>query len=252
MISLKESEKAQKDIQLSTKKIKRNKDRIDLMDVKIRQMEAELNQKNSALKREKEEIASNFLDLKNRMFSFREKERKKLTQLVINSKSAMEKLEDVLKLGEKILKTSELCRKLETEKEKVIPFYESTVSEGDIPDELAVIYKEVSEQESKSYGYIKQYFKRYNKVMLDKIAIRQQKDLLKKENDTLKSLLKQYIDNISINDDVIAQDNPLLVTDKAQIVPLPIGRSTVSTLGKGNFIEGVEEANRLNKQLPKH
>jgi hypothetical protein len=28
-------------------------------------------------------------------------------------------------LGEKILKTAELCRKLETEKEKVLPFYQS-------------------------------------------------------------------------------------------------------------------------------
>ena len=28
-------------------------------------------------------------------------------------------------MGEKILKTAELCRKLETEKEKVLPFYQS-------------------------------------------------------------------------------------------------------------------------------
>jgi hypothetical protein len=236
---------------LSTKKIKRNKDRIDLMDIKIKQMEAELQQKNDSLKREKKLISDNFLHLKERMRKFRDEERKKLTHLVINSKVAMEKLEEMLKLGEKILKTSELCRKLETEKEKVIPFYESTVTEDDIPDELQVLYKEVSEQESKSYGYIKNYFKRFNKVMLDKIAIQQQKELYRKENQTLKSLLKQYIDNISINDDVIAQDNPLLVADKAQIVPLPVGRSTVSTLGKGNFVEAVEEVNRLTRQLPK-
>lgn len=38
-------------------------------------------------------------------------------------------------MGEKILKTAELCRKLETEKEKVLPFYQSdpdTVNEPDI------------------------------------------------------------------------------------------------------------------------
>ena len=34
-------------------------------------------------------------------------------------------LNDYKKLGEKILKTAELCRKLETEKEKVLPFYHS-------------------------------------------------------------------------------------------------------------------------------
>jgi hypothetical protein len=35
----------------------------------------------------------------------------------------METLRGYLNLGEKILKTAELCRKLETEKEKVLPFY---------------------------------------------------------------------------------------------------------------------------------
>ncbi len=40
-----------------------------------------------------------------------------------NSMMCMDKLKEYQKLGEKILKTAELCRKLETEKEKVLPFY---------------------------------------------------------------------------------------------------------------------------------
>jgi hypothetical protein len=42
----------------------------------------------------------------------------------------VERLKDYLELGERILKTAELCRRLETEKEKVLPFYESTVDEN--------------------------------------------------------------------------------------------------------------------------
>jgi hypothetical protein len=34
------------------------------------------------------------------------------------------------------LKTAELCRRLETEKEKVLPFYESTIEQGEIPEEF--------------------------------------------------------------------------------------------------------------------
>jgi len=41
-----------------------------------------------------------------------------------------------LSLGERILKTAELCRKLETEREKVLPFYESTVDDATVPEEL--------------------------------------------------------------------------------------------------------------------
>jgi hypothetical protein len=45
--------------------------------------------------------------------------------LAMNSLKCMETLRDYQSLGEKILKTAELCRKLETEKEKVLPFYQS-------------------------------------------------------------------------------------------------------------------------------
>jgi len=37
----------------------------------------------------------------------------------------METLREYQDLGTRILKTAELCRKLETEKEKVLPFYQS-------------------------------------------------------------------------------------------------------------------------------
>lgn len=51
----------------------------------------------------------------------------------------MDQLKSFEKLGIKILKTAELCRKLETEKEKVLPFYQSdevTLEESpDIPVE---------------------------------------------------------------------------------------------------------------------
>ena len=48
----------------------------------------------------------------------REKEDKRLGDLTINAKICMDTLKGYQKLGEKILKTAELCRKLETEKEK--------------------------------------------------------------------------------------------------------------------------------------
>lgn len=46
-----------------------------------------------------------------------------LGTLSTNSLTCMETLKDYQNLGERILKTAELCRKLETEKEKVLPFY---------------------------------------------------------------------------------------------------------------------------------
>ena len=59
------------------------------------------------------------------MASNKAKEEKRLGDLTTNTKNCMDTLKDYQKLGEKILKTAELCRKLETEKEKVLPFYQS-------------------------------------------------------------------------------------------------------------------------------
>jgi hypothetical protein len=46
----------------------------------------------------------------------------------------MDTLKDYERMGEKILKTAELCRKLETEREKVLPFYESQADGEEVPD----------------------------------------------------------------------------------------------------------------------
>jgi hypothetical protein len=59
-----------------------------------------------------------------------------LKELVNNSRNAVIKLKEYVKIGEGILKTAELCRRLETEKEKVLPFYESSVDEAEIPEDL--------------------------------------------------------------------------------------------------------------------
>lgn len=85
-------------------------------------MKKEFESKNSKIKKENDEIARNFLALKNKMFDFRDQERKKLTELVTNTKETTLKLNKIYELGESILKNTQLCRKLEFENEKVLPF----------------------------------------------------------------------------------------------------------------------------------
>ena len=59
------------------------------------------------------------------MLNFRDEESKRLGNLTRNSKECMDELTSMCNMGEKILKIAELCWKLETEREKVLPFYES-------------------------------------------------------------------------------------------------------------------------------
>ena len=94
-----------------------------------------------------------------------------LGTLVTNSLQCMETLRSYEQLGERILKTAELCRKLETEKEKVLPFYQSDPDsqiEGEIKVEKIAGLSDHSQNEFK---LLDNFYKRFNKVHLDKLAI---------------------------------------------------------------------------------
>lgn len=126
------------------------------------------------------------------MASFRNEEAKRLKELAKNSKGCTDRLKGYLTQLERILRTAEMCRKMETEREKVLPFYEhddevqkqqQEVNPRDEIDDFEMNYEELSKLEN--------FMKRYNKVLLDKLAIEKQKRTLEKENAFFKSLLKE-------------------------------------------------------------
>lgn len=117
------------------REINRLKEQTSFLTMKIQQSKKQSETRNSQVRLEKEMIVKHYHDLKHIMANSRNKEEKRLGDLTNNSKACMDKLTEYQKLGEKILKTAELCRKLETEKEKVLPFYQSDeVQMEEIPD----------------------------------------------------------------------------------------------------------------------
>ena len=88
------------------RKISTKKSKIDLLKLKIIQHKKECGARNTALKKEKENISRNYQELKNKMNAFRDEEDRRLKELTNNSRNAVEKLKEYLALGEKILKTA--------------------------------------------------------------------------------------------------------------------------------------------------
>merc|ERR1712066_1167096 len=165
---------------------------------------------------------------------FRTAEKKRLADLTQNARNCIKSLNDQLGLAEKILKTAELCRKFETEREKVLPFYLSRdllneFEEGqldfdneDLKDEIR---KELTDVGIDEWTYLDNFFKRFNKVKLDHLAIEREGGRLNKENAQLRSILKQFLDGVSVNEDVLSQPNPLLVVNgKVNLNHVPVKR----------------------------
>ena len=61
------------------------------------------------------------------------------------------------------------------------------------------------------------------------MAIEREKDRLKGENGDLRSILKQYLDGISVNEDVINNPNPLLVVNHKTNIVMPSANQPPAT-----------------------
>lgn len=57
------------------------------------------------------------------------------------------------------------------------------------------------------------FYRKYNKIVLDNVAIAKEKERLVLENTQLQDLISQYIAGTRLSDDVLADDNPLFVVN---------------------------------------
>ncbi|OMJ71319.1 hypothetical protein SteCoe_30493 [Stentor coeruleus] len=239
---MQKNQEASKDIEKLHRQVEAYKNTIEKLKTEAAKTEKECAARNQTLKNELDTVTRHYHELKNKMIQFREEEVRRLTLLINNSRDTTSKLRDQVNLGSKILKLAELCRKLETEREKVIPFYasdpealneEKELLENDrieAPMQNLAQLQEILQFLNPEYAYdefaaLENFYKRFNKVLLDKLAIEKQKKQLEKENLFFKSLLKQYLDGVSVNEDVMSGPNPLLVVNnRIQLNRPPVER----------------------------
>eukprot|EP01136_Pigoraptor_vietnamica_P024255 Opistho-1_new@77130 len=267
--TLKEKDmRSAKTIEQQMKRLQRIQESVAYIKQRMASNATECEERNRALKDEKDAIATHFQDLKARMNTYRDSERGRLTRLTIASNAAIKALKQRLSDAERMLKLAEMNRKLETEQEKVLPFYAATVTDNDAaaaaegegapapataaegssgnvaegedkgkapaPAALQPIEPPSCEPSTSivygddgkpitEHGALDQFWKRYNKVLLDRLALERDRDELGAENARLRGLLKQYLDGISVSEEVIAHENPLFVVNGRTNVRLPQG-----------------------------
>ncbi|XP_059149144.1 dynein regulatory complex subunit 2-like isoform X2 [Physella acuta] len=229
-------EKSSREIDQQMRKLQRISDQISQLRAKLSSNAKESEEKNKLLKEieddeenfnkeERERMQQLFHDLKSQMNQVRDNEREKLTKLTLESNAAIKEIKRQKEKGELILKLAEMCRKLETEEEKVLPFYASSLTQEE-QDDVAVAMVEFPStpmaQVMHEYSSMENFWKRYNKVLLDKLAMDKEKQTLMHENQQLRMLLKQYLDGISVNDEILSQVNPLFVVNNKTNVKLNV------------------------------
>ena len=121
----------------------------------------------------------------------------------------------------------DLCRKYETQREKVAPFLAPSdfSSFQDLPfpseqaKEAARTAFENEQADPDEWSYLDGFFQRFNKVQLDVAGIELTKGKLLQENAELKAALKQFLSGVSTADStsaVNAKFNPSLTILRSQ------------------------------------
>ncbi|KAI8474613.1 MAG: flagellar associated protein [Monoraphidium minutum] len=210
-------------------------------------------ERNGALRREKELMARHYSQLKAALDGARQQQADRLKSLSVASAAALSDLGRKLSKAEAVLKLAEVCRRLEGEHEKVLPFWSADEAVpaagaagggGEGGDEGGAAWRTAAREEGggearascggargkarasaagltdegeevEEWDYLNRFFKRFNRALLDKAAVDREASRLTKENADLRQLLKGFLDGISVNDAVISDPaNPLMIVNQ--------------------------------------
>ncbi|XP_061272251.1 dynein regulatory complex subunit 2 [Bos javanicus] len=221
-------EKSSREIEAQMKKIQKLQDSIIIFKGKILVHSRESEEQNQDIREDKELVLVQLRKLKAQRTQARGIAQENLVKLTLESSATLKALREIVDKGEKILKLAEICRKFETEEEKVLPFYSSVLTPKEQEEIETMDLEEFNEELGKvimDYKGMENFWKRYNKVKLEQLSLRHRRAQLLEINEKLREMLRQYLDGISVSDEVLSQLNPLFIVNHRsnlpQLLPMP-------------------------------
>lgn len=215
-------EKSSKEIEMQMKKIQKLQEAIGILKGKIIAHSRESEWQNHCIRNDKELVHVQLRKLKAQRTQARGVSQENLVKLTLESNATLKDLKKVVEKGEKILKLAEICRKFETEEEKVLPFYSSVLTPMEQEEVERQNPEYLTEELAKvmaDYSGMENFWKRYNKVKLEVLSLQHRRVQLLEISRKLREMLKQYLDGISVSDEVLSQLNPLFIVNHRSNLP---------------------------------
>ncbi|KPP68532.1 hypothetical protein Z043_112785 [Scleropages formosus] len=205
------------EIDTQMKKLQKMQDLVLALREKLNSSQRESELAAQELRAAREEVTLQVQQLKDQLSRIRVGERSQLANLTTHSSAAAKKLQGVIQKGEKLLRMSEMCRKLETEQERVLPFYTSSLSAEEQSLDRANTMEAPCEEVAQAmldYTGLERFWQRYNKALLERVCLEREQEALRQENKQLRLLLRQYLDGITVSDGILHTRNPLLMVSR--------------------------------------
>jgi hypothetical protein len=215
----------------------------------MRVLNRETEERNRLLQEEKHSIQRHYQQLKHRIKLYRSSQNQRLLHLSQSANTCKKVLNDKLDVARRVIQLNELSRKMETIQEQVLPFEGPQGINDDVvikgqedyvdPQQQQQQHAETPSHHKKHKGHgpnmpaphqsstwqadsntpvmppdrLANFYRRYNKILLDNVAISKEKERLAAENAQLQDLIQQYIQGTQLSDETLANDNPLFVVN---------------------------------------
>lgn len=142
-------------------------------------------QKISDLLNERQYFADAFWTLRTRLISDKKIDNENLALLTVESNVTKAHLEKILKKGKHLLELAAICRKLETQEEKILPF--PSRSGG-----LSSSFHDIDLEEYKHVADLELFWKRFAQADAVRHSINEEREYLKRQNKILQTKIHEY------------------------------------------------------------
>ncbi|XP_035169200.1 dynein regulatory complex subunit 2 [Oxyura jamaicensis] len=233
--------KSSREIEMQAKKIQKLQDLVAATKARLAAQLQENEEQNRRAREEKEAVLRQLQELKSKMNQARAKAHGSLASLTAQSNAALKALAQVVGKAERILRLAEMCRRLETEGEKVLPFYPSSLAEGELSDADRVLKEKPAEplaQALQDYVGLERFWQRFNKARLEEQALARERAAVSHKNQQLRGLLRQYLEGLSASPKVLSKPNPLLAIKHKSSVSRACPRQHQATAPLGSPPQG--------------
>ncbi|XP_076216442.1 dynein regulatory complex subunit 2 [Aptenodytes patagonicus] len=236
-------EKSSREIETQAKKLQKLQDSVTATKGRIAAHLRESEEQNRRAWEEKQRVLRQLQELKSEMNQAGAKAHGSLARLTAQSSAALKALAQVVEKAQRILRLAEMCRRLETEEEKVLPFYPSSLAEGEQRDARRVLEETPAEPLAwamRDYVGLERFWQRFNKAKLEEQALERERAALSQRNRRLRELLRQYLAGISVSQEVLGEPNSLLAVERKSCVPRDLPRA-----GRAQGHQGVAHPDSL-------
>ncbi|KAM8990404.1 dynein regulatory complex subunit 2 [Ara ararauna] len=214
-------EKSSREMEVQMKKLQKLQDSIAAVRSRLVALLQESEEQNRRMREEKEKVLGQLQELRTEMNQMGADAHDSLLRLTLQSGAALKALVQVTEKAQRILRLAEMCRRMETEEEKVLPFYPSSLDKEEEEDAQQVLQETPVEPLAwalQDCVGLERFWQRFNKAKLEEQALEQQRAALSRRNRRLRDLLRQYLAGISITQEVLSEPNPLFAVKQKSCI----------------------------------